>query len=271
MPLTRVFAALELRLTNFYRRHLMEDLKPYTCVFTSCDSKSTPFANISDWTEHLDLAHDFADSWRHMACPICRREAGGSKAATASHLALHLEEVSLMILPTNAKRDESQDPNIPGGSVYNKINGASRSTALRFKCPEESCKYHITGLQSALAIYLHIKKKHSGNLIKDTRTAERFPSRMMPNPNTRSLERNVPAWNLLRTLSEYRRQGNLGPEQQQRGPAPAILSGGATAPLGDTYAHRDGEPVTRAHAPTSSATQSQEPPEAPQVSLVYIP
>jgi hypothetical protein len=55
---------------------------------------------------HLELEHGFADQSKDMSCPLCQETL---KSGKASHLARHLEEVSLTILPANAESDDESD------------------------------------------------------------------------------------------------------------------------------------------------------------------
>jgi hypothetical protein len=76
-------------------------LQPYRCIVPSCIFNNHPFTEKKLLVEHLELEHVFGESWAKI-CGICRRDAGDSMTSAAFHLAHHLEEVSLMILPPNA-------------------------------------------------------------------------------------------------------------------------------------------------------------------------
>ncbi len=57
---------------------------------------------------HLDLEHGFANLSESFTCPLCQEELmSGEKA----HMARHLEEVSLTIVPANLESNEDSDGN----------------------------------------------------------------------------------------------------------------------------------------------------------------
>ncbi|KAK1754018.1 hypothetical protein QBC47DRAFT_385416 [Echria macrotheca] len=90
-----------------WKKHVMSDLQPYTCPIATCDCAVTPFPDIHELAEHLEVEHDIAVSSRDITCPLCVEQLGSNKIR---HLAQHLEEISLIILPPNAELDEE-----PGG------------------------------------------------------------------------------------------------------------------------------------------------------------
>lgn len=55
---------------------------------------------------HLELEHGFDRASHEIECPFCQEHISGGYA---SHLARHLEEVSLTILPADAESDEDSD------------------------------------------------------------------------------------------------------------------------------------------------------------------
>jgi hypothetical protein len=88
------------------RRHVLSDLRPYVCIIPSCSFSRAPFAQKKAWVHHLELEHGFADQSKNMSCPLCQENLKDGKT---SHVARHLEEVSLTILPANAESDDESD------------------------------------------------------------------------------------------------------------------------------------------------------------------
>ncbi|KAK4153805.1 hypothetical protein C8A00DRAFT_33418 [Chaetomidium leptoderma] len=91
---------------SYWKKHVLFDLQPYVCVIASCSFSNVPFSNKKAWVHHLELEHNFADPAHEMTCPLCQEHIISGKA---SHLARHLEEISLTILPANAEDDEASD------------------------------------------------------------------------------------------------------------------------------------------------------------------
>ncbi|KAH6631005.1 hypothetical protein B0J18DRAFT_117931 [Chaetomium sp. MPI-SDFR-AT-0129] len=89
----------------FWKKHVLSDLQPYICFFKTCPCNTVPFRSRASWMQHLDLQHGFAEASETFKCPLCQEHTSGGKA----HMARHLEEISLTIIPANAGTDESSD------------------------------------------------------------------------------------------------------------------------------------------------------------------
>ncbi|KAI0138655.1 hypothetical protein F4776DRAFT_663024 [Hypoxylon sp. NC0597] len=81
-----------------WKRHLLADLQPWVCCQTSCPCSHTPFATRKEWIEHLRKGHSTHPEWDDKTCPICTDVVPGGLVAI-SHVAHHLEEISLAALP----------------------------------------------------------------------------------------------------------------------------------------------------------------------------
>ncbi|KAI1378392.1 hypothetical protein F4677DRAFT_393928 [Hypoxylon crocopeplum] len=83
---------------RIWKRHLLADLQPWICCQTSCPCGRAPFATREEWTDHLRKEHALHPDWDDKTCSICSEVVGGG-LATISHIADHLEEISLAALP----------------------------------------------------------------------------------------------------------------------------------------------------------------------------
>jgi hypothetical protein len=95
------------RITNnsTWKRHLYVDLEPYLCLELQCSQQS--FSSRNDWISHLALDHRYQPAWDAVTCPLCFVTTEKGKLAVTTHLAQHLEEISLSALP--AYPDEGED------------------------------------------------------------------------------------------------------------------------------------------------------------------
>jgi hypothetical protein len=84
----------------------MQDLQPYVCLEKGCKFSDTPLRNKMMWVKHLDLDHDFSKIWKDIICPLCSKPPGNTRHTAISHLADHLEENALTILPANIGSEE---------------------------------------------------------------------------------------------------------------------------------------------------------------------
>ncbi|KAK4119061.1 hypothetical protein N657DRAFT_650618 [Parathielavia appendiculata] len=110
---------------SLWKKHVLSDLEPYVCVIPSCLYSTVPFPDKNSWKHHLDLEHEFTNT--SFTCPLCQEEPTGGRLA---HMARHLEEVSLTILPANAGSDEDFD------GTSNESDGEASVSNSSFKLPE---------------------------------------------------------------------------------------------------------------------------------------
>ncbi len=94
-------------LTSPLRKHILSDLQPYVCVVTNCGFTSDPFPDRRAWRHHLELEHGLDDPLKNLECPLCQENLVGH--SKTSHLARHLEEISLTILPANAEESDDDE------------------------------------------------------------------------------------------------------------------------------------------------------------------
>ncbi|KAH7116726.1 hypothetical protein B0J11DRAFT_494113, partial [Dendryphion nanum] len=82
-----------------WRKHLFNDLQPYSCFYPSCTFSSIPFLNRQTWSAHLELEHEFGPDWMSKTCPLCQSATGSGKSTILVHFSRHMEDCSLSALP----------------------------------------------------------------------------------------------------------------------------------------------------------------------------
>jgi len=92
------------------RRHLIRDIRPYNCMVSSCNHSRLPFDTCNTWMAHIELDHANESLFNYHVCPLCL-ETIPEKYALFSHLAKHLEQISLMAIP---RRVESEASSVSG-------------------------------------------------------------------------------------------------------------------------------------------------------------
>jgi hypothetical protein len=50
------------------RKHLAEDIQPYTCVLAGCPTPEVLFVTKKAWESHLRADHGSTDKWTCFAC-----------------------------------------------------------------------------------------------------------------------------------------------------------------------------------------------------------
>ena len=95
------------RITNNsgWKRHLYLDLEPYLCLEPQC-FEHCRFSTRIDWVAHLALDHCYQPGWVAITCPLCFETTENGKLAVTTHLARHLEEISLSALPAYPDEDD---------------------------------------------------------------------------------------------------------------------------------------------------------------------
>ena len=91
--------------SHSWSRHVFKDLMPYVCPFLGCPAPEKLYDSRHDWYRHLQIGHP--DIVENRVCPLCN-SAIESSVAFERHLARHLEDLALFVLPS---RDEDESDN----------------------------------------------------------------------------------------------------------------------------------------------------------------
>lgn len=80
--------------TRSWTRHIFKDLKPYSCTFPNCCTIDRLYASRTEWFFHVRNTHDVSN----LQCPLCK-DILISPKFFERHVARHLEELALFVLP----------------------------------------------------------------------------------------------------------------------------------------------------------------------------
>ena len=116
--------------TQAWHKHVFQDLQPYICTVAACSTPHTLFSTRHEWAQHLKEAHPHewtGDENRAAAasnesnkssfraiCPLCK-SASKSEKHFVRHLARHLQELALFVLPqdgADSDMDDGPDPEL---------------------------------------------------------------------------------------------------------------------------------------------------------------
>lgn len=108
VPFPCLACGRSVRITNNsgWKRHLYLDLQPYMCLESLCSELR--FGTRADWVAHLALDHGCEPAWDAITCPLCSETTEKGKIALTTHLARHLEEISLSALPAYPDEDDDE-------------------------------------------------------------------------------------------------------------------------------------------------------------------
>ena len=97
-----------------WKNHVLQDLQPYVCIDSKCTIPGKLYSTKHEWIHHLRVAHPATttdggtskESNELVAYPLCKEEIELGKHSD-DHVACHLLELALFILPGGAEDSES--------------------------------------------------------------------------------------------------------------------------------------------------------------------
>ena len=118
------FVIISIDTTPAWHKHVFQDLQPYICTVAACSTPHTLFSKRHEWVQHLKEAHprewtgdeniagaaiDESDISSFCAnCPLCRSNSKSEKHFVR-HLARHLQELALFVLPQDDADSDLDD------------------------------------------------------------------------------------------------------------------------------------------------------------------
>ncbi|KAI4177640.1 MAG: hypothetical protein LQ343_000103 [Gyalolechia ehrenbergii] len=92
--------------TYSWTEHIFQDLLPYICPYSDCPVPEKLYDNRHDWSDHLRSSH--LTFYNDRVCPLCENitESGPQ---LERHLARHLEDLALFVLPVTDKDETTKD------------------------------------------------------------------------------------------------------------------------------------------------------------------
>jgi len=93
------------------RTHVFDDICAYNCIFLECSQNQGLFRDRKALTDHLASYHGIDENTVLQVCPLCLDGISGGLASISLHLARHMEEIALAILPqaTDSDVESSSD------------------------------------------------------------------------------------------------------------------------------------------------------------------
>ncbi|KAL9014678.1 MAG: hypothetical protein Q9173_000674 [Seirophora scorigena] len=107
-------------------RHVFNDLEPYVCVDIDCKTPNTLYTTRHEWLHHMKTAHRHHENEKAF-CALCENPQE-NQANLGRHVAQHLQELALFILPkneassdkdiTDAKSDSSSSRSLSASALH---------------------------------------------------------------------------------------------------------------------------------------------------------
>ena len=110
-----------------WKKHVFQDLPPYICVTPTCLTPDKLYPTRHEWLHHSDTAHPEMNSnynapqSNSVQCTLCREDVERGNIYDR-HLARHLEELALFILPRSDEDSDIRESNSSFGRGGSKIS-----------------------------------------------------------------------------------------------------------------------------------------------------
>ncbi|KAH5491351.1 hypothetical protein HBI24_222990 [Parastagonospora nodorum] len=117
------------RRTRDWKEHVFKDICAYTCVFPECPKSGILFEEQSLMASHIESQHGAKSGVLDIICPLCKEDIKGPTGAGSIHLARHMEEIALGVLPNNTEvEDDSETSSSQSNDRYMTAFAASVAT-----------------------------------------------------------------------------------------------------------------------------------------------
>ena len=122
--------------------HAFQDLLPYICVAPTCLTPNKLYCTAHEWLHHTAIAHPETDPDHHapqsesVLCPLCIEDVEQGKNYDR-HLARHLQELALFILPRSDENSGTHESDSDSGKGGSRVS-EDESSELDDRPPEKT-------------------------------------------------------------------------------------------------------------------------------------
>ncbi|KAJ5026852.1 hypothetical protein PSV08DRAFT_389873 [Bipolaris maydis] len=129
--------------TKAWKKHVFSDILAYACFFAECCNTRMFFEDSDALMTHLQDQHGMDVRISDVECPLCMEFTSGDRDILTLHIARHMEEIALAILPSGVdSEEESADES---GSVI-RSDDSSESSERVIQSVEENSTDEGTGV-----------------------------------------------------------------------------------------------------------------------------
>ena len=140
------FFIIMIQSTSSWNAHVFRDLQPYSCTELACATPDRLFTTRREWLHHTKMVHPSSplneQYWLNTsesACYLCRQVIN-SKQSLVRHVARHLQELALFVLPRSDEESDASDngPDSPPESSDESSNRSIDADADQDKSNDEN-------------------------------------------------------------------------------------------------------------------------------------
>lgn len=177
-----------------FRVHVFGDLQPYMCTAEMCSSPKTLFRSATEWYRH-EKTHYSEGVNAGLSCPLCPSlYQDGKVDSLYQHLARHLREIALYILPAPVNDADEDHPSTSSNTgddeeaSQNSFNPRNRMASYAaHEEKQQTQKYDKSNSEQAsirsvrtTSSHSSLASVHSIGTISSTRAVYNEPSTVPP-------------------------------------------------------------------------------------------
>ncbi|KAF7446386.1 ankyrin repeat domain containing protein [Pyrenophora tritici-repentis] len=121
--------------TKAWKKHIFDDILAYACFFVECYDTRVFFENSEALMIHLQDHHGMDVRVSDVTCPLCVEFTTGDRDVLSLHVARHMEEIALAILPCSVDSDEESADNSTSDATSIKDDNILQTR--QDECPED--------------------------------------------------------------------------------------------------------------------------------------
>lgn len=91
---------------------MFKDVCAYTCIFPDCPITGVLIEDNVSMMSHIRSQHCTRPGFLDIVCPLCRESVKGPVDIAAVHLARHMEEIALTVLPRGEELEDDSDSSV---------------------------------------------------------------------------------------------------------------------------------------------------------------
>ncbi|KAL8655054.1 MAG: hypothetical protein Q9226_003195 [Calogaya cf. arnoldii] len=131
--------------TRSWNRHVFDDLQPYVCLDKTCTTPHKLYTTRHEWAHHGTTMHHYEDSGESRKCILCG-DPQGTAQQYDRHVARHLQELALFVLPQNNNEEPDHDEPCTESKSDSSIasSGPESSPEIFWRCCECKSTNHLS-------------------------------------------------------------------------------------------------------------------------------
>ncbi|KAI4906459.1 hypothetical protein J4E90_010533 [Alternaria incomplexa] len=103
--------------TTEWKKHIYDDVLAYTCFFANCPDTRVFYEDGEGLMTHLKDRHGMDVQIYDVTCPLCVKFTTGDEEVLSRHIAQHMEEIAVAILPSGVDAGEVAEDDLRSDAI----------------------------------------------------------------------------------------------------------------------------------------------------------